>query len=122
MASGYEALLRFQMKAAKLPAPTPQYRFTPPRRWTFDFAWPDRLLYVEVEGGIFIRGGGRHNRGLGFEADCEKYCEAAILGWRGLRVTTGQVKDGRALNLIERALKSTASQETASVSQLGIRV
>lgn len=114
MPSGFEALLKFQMQAVKLPMPQQQYRFAPPRRWTFDFAWADRWLYCEVEGGIFIKGGGRHNRALGFEADCEKYAEAAILGWRGLRVTTQQVKDGRALKLIERALRSTASQEQPS--------
>ena len=29
-------------------------RFAPPRRWRFDFAWPERFLAVEVEGGWFI--------------------------------------------------------------------
>lgn len=102
--SGYEVNLEFQIKAVKLPMPTAQYRFAAPRRWTFDFAWPDQKLYVEVEGGIWIRGGGRHNRAASFEKDCEKYAEAAIRGWRGLRVTTGQVTSGIAINLIERAL------------------
>ncbi len=92
--SGFERDLQFQMKAVQLPAPEIQYRFASPRRWTFDFAWPARKFYVEVEGGIWIRGGGRHNRAKGFEADTLKYGEAAILGWRGLRVTTGQVKSG----------------------------
>jgi very-short-patch-repair endonuclease len=95
--SGFERNLQFQMKAVKLPVPEVQFRFHPTRRWTFDFAWLDLKLYCEVEGGIFIRGGGRHNRGASFEKDCEKYAEAAILGWRGLRVTTGQVKSGVAL-------------------------
>ena len=55
-----------------------------------------------MEGGTFS--GGRHSRGRGFEADAEKYAEAAILGWRVLRVTTAMVNDGRALDLIERAM------------------
>jgi hypothetical protein len=109
--SGFERHLQFQMKAVKLPVPETQFRFHPTRRWTLDFAWPLVKLYCEVEGGIFIKGGGRHNRALGFEADCEKYSEAAILGWRGLRVTTGQIKSGVALGLIERALGASASQE-----------
>lgn len=104
MQSGFERHLAFQIMAVTLVRPVTQLRFAPPRRWTFDFAWPDQRLYCEVEGGIFITGGGRHNRALGFAADCEKYSEAAILGWRGLRVTTGQVKSGVALSLIERAL------------------
>ena len=101
--SGYEVELQWQMKAAKLPAPTPQYRFAAPRRWTFDFAWPDRMLALEVEGGIWTKG--RHTRGKGYEKDCEKYNEAALLGWRLLRVTTSHIKAGTALQVIERALK-----------------
>lgn len=85
-----------------MPEPVREYRFHPKRKWRFDFAWPARLVAVEVEGGTFS--GGRHSRGKGFEADCEKYAEAAILGWRVLRVTTAMVNDGRALALIERAM------------------
>ncbi len=112
--SGGEALLLFHIKAAKLPTPVQQYRFHPVRRWKLDFAWPDRRLYVEVEGGIFIKGGGRHNRAMGFQADIEKYNEATLAGWRGVRVTTRQVKSGAALGLIERALG--LSQETRETS------
>lgn len=113
MQSGFERNLEFQMKAVGLPKPTVQHRFAPPRRWTFDFAWPEFKLYVEVEGGIWIAGGGRHNRAASFERDCEKYSEAAIRGWRGLRVTTGQVKSGAAINLIERALGASLASERA---------
>jgi hypothetical protein len=56
-----------------------------------------------VDGGSWVRG--RHSRGKGYEGDCEKANEAAIAGWRVLRVTTDMVKDGRALTTIERALK-----------------
>jgi hypothetical protein len=48
---------------------------------------------------------GRHVRGRGYEADCEKYSEAALRGWRVLRVTNGMVRDERALALLERALR-----------------
>jgi len=56
-----------------------------PRRWRFDFAWPDWKLAVEIEGGVFAHG--RHTRGKGYEADCEKYNAAAVLGWTVLRYT-----------------------------------
>lgn len=115
--SGYELNLIFQIKAMKLPAPTTQHRFHPVRRWTFDLAWPDQKLACEVEGGIFIKGGGRHNRAAGFAADTVKYNEAALAGWRVLRVTTQQVKGGDALRLLERAL--VASDD--AVGPLGIR-
>ena len=79
-----------------------EYEFHPSRRFRFDFAWPDAKVAVEIEGGTYSAG--RHSRGPGFEADCEKYAEAAILGWRVLRVTTAMVIDGRAIALLERAL------------------
>ncbi len=115
--SGYENRLQMEMRAVGLPAPIAQYRFAPPRRWTFDFCWPDRKLAVEVEGGIWTRG--RHTRGKGYERDCSKYNEAAILGFTVLRFTTGQVKNGEAIGTIERALSRLGSRlvETASSGQ-----
>ena len=60
------------------------------------------IIRSEIEGGVYI--GGRHVRGPGFEADCIKYAEAMLAGWRVLRVTGPMVYDGRALALVERAL------------------
>lgn len=80
--------------------PETEYRFHDTRRWRFDFAWPDYLLAVEVEGGQWING--RHQRGKGFEDDCEKYNEAALDGWMVLRFTGDMVKDGRALEMLLR--------------------
>lgn len=73
------------------------------RMWRFDFAWPDRMLACEVEGGTWA--GGRHTRGAGFQADCDKLNAAVLLGWRVLRVTGQDVGDGTAIELIERALE-----------------
>ena len=100
--SDLEALLTFQMRALGLPAWETEYRFHRSRQWRFDLAWPHLRLAVEVEGGIWT--GGRHTSPTGFEADCEKYNEAAILGWRVIRVTGGMVKDGRAADIIQRAI------------------
>jgi very-short-patch-repair endonuclease len=76
--------------------PEREYRFHPNRRWRFDFAFPDEMLAVEIEGGIWT--GGRHGRGAGFEKDCEKYNHAAIMGWTVLRYSTQMVMDGTAIN------------------------
>jgi hypothetical protein len=35
----------------------------------------------------------------------EKFAEAMLAGWRVLRVSTGQLNDGRALGWVERLLK-----------------
>jgi very-short-patch-repair endonuclease len=102
MTSSLEAQLATQIMLAGLPPPEVEYRFAPPRRWRFDFAWIDQKLAVEVEGGTWSRG--RHTRGGGFAADCEKYNEAALLGWVVLRFTAEMVTSGEALGLIERAL------------------
>lgn len=64
-----------------------EYRFHPKRKWRFDAAWPEKMIAVEFEGGIWT--GGRHTRGKGYENDCEKYNNALLLGWRVFRLTPG---------------------------------
>ncbi len=110
-----EDTMALQIRAVGLPAPEREYRFCRPRRFRFDFAWPNMRdmgddFYVKVFGGLAleIQGGawvgGRHTRPLGFERDCEKFCLAAIGGWRVLLVTGRMVRSGEALNLLEAAL------------------
>ncbi|WP_245693507.1 endonuclease domain-containing protein [Deferrisoma camini] len=106
MGSRAEEELAVQVQVAGLPEPEREFRFHPARKWRFDFSWPDRRLAVEVEGGVWTQG--RHVRGQGFEADCEKYAEAVAMGWRVMRVTPRQIRDGRALDWITRALRREA--------------
>ena len=82
--------------------PEYEYRFHPPRRWRFDFAFPDKKVAIECEGGIFTNG--RHTRGKGFAQDCEKYNQASLDGWVLLRFTGRMITDGTALQTIEAAL------------------
>jgi very-short-patch-repair endonuclease len=91
-----------QMQYAGLPVPVSEYRFHPSRRWRFDYALPQHSVAIEVEGGVWTQG--RHTRGKGYLGDLAKYNEATILGWRVLRFTPGQVKDGTALKALERLL------------------
>ena len=108
--SQLEAELDFQMKAAGMPRPVSEFQFHPTRRWRFDRAWPDRMLAVEVEGGTWS--GGRHVRGSGFRSDCEKYNEAAMLGWTVLRFTSGMIRDGQALRTLEDALEENNERKS----------
>lgn len=85
-----------------LPEPVLEHRFHATRRWRFDLAWPAHRLAVEVDGGVFVAG--RHSRGVGYEADCEKYATALMDGWRVLRVTPRIVKDGRAVQWVKHAI------------------
>ena len=64
---------------------TPQYRFHPERRWSFDFAFPSQRVAIEVEGK-------RHTTYDGHRKDCEKFNEAARLGWRVLRFPAAQYR------------------------------
>ena len=101
--SELEDRLLWQLRAAGLPVPEAQYRFSA-RRFRFDFAWPAQKLAVECDGGTWT--GGRHTSGAGYERDCEKLNLAVTLGWRVLRFTTGMVADGRALATVTRVLEA----------------
>ena len=100
--SNLERILAFHIHAAGLPAPEREHRFHPVRKWRFDFAWPDQKVAAECEGATWTNG--RHVRGAGFEKDCIKYNQAALLGWTVLRFTSGMINSGEALNAIEDAL------------------
>ena len=86
-----------------------EFKFHPTRRWSLDIAFPDLQLAIEVEGYGKNGAPGRHRSNSGFAKDCEKYAELAIAGWRLIRCTTRQVKSGRALQWIERALQANGS-------------
>lgn len=79
-----------------------EYTFAPPRKWRFDFAWPDDRVAVEVEGAIWTQG--RHTRGSGYSADLDKYNAATLQGWRVLRFSGAMIDSGEALRQIETAL------------------
>ena len=100
--SQLEELYALQVQGARLPAPVREFRFDPKRRWRVDFAWPERTLLVEIEGGTWVAG--RHSRGSGFVNDCEKYNTAALKGYTVLRFTGDMVKSGAALEATELAL------------------
>jgi len=78
---------QFDLLAAEygLPPAEREYQFLKGiRRWRFDYAWPESHVAVEIEGGTWI--GGRHTRGWGYVADCEKYNTAALEGWTLIRL------------------------------------
>lgn len=66
-----------------------EFRFHPARRWRADYAHLESRTLIELEGGVWV--GGRHNRAAGFVADAEKYFEAALAGWRVVRLVDSQI-------------------------------
>lgn len=117
--SALEETLAMHIKAYKLPAPVRETMFHPIRMWRFDFAWPDQMIAVEVEGGTESHGRrkkvagkvitmkSRHLTATGFKEDCVKYNEAALLGWKVLRFSGAMVKSGEAIEIIKQALEVT---------------
>lgn len=102
---GIEGLCR----AAGLPVPIAEYRFAPPRRWRFDYAWPDpkHMIALEIDGGIWTQG--RHTRGAGRLGDMEKQNAGALLGWRILYATPADVRSLAVLDLLARAFERGAT-------------
>jgi very-short-patch-repair endonuclease len=89
-------------RARQMPTPRRELQFALEmleRRWKFDFAWPEYMVAVEVEGLVYRtcydapRPGaqrvltvyGRHASPQGIKDDMEKYNAAALLGWYVLR-------------------------------------
>jgi very-short-patch-repair endonuclease len=101
--SKLEGQMALILKTTTLPESEREARFHPTRRWRFDFAWVGYRVALEVEGGRWNRG--RHLRPSGFQGDCEKYNEAALLGWVVIRVTDEHINSGQALEWVQRALK-----------------
>jgi very-short-patch-repair endonuclease len=100
-------LTRLRQLAPDLPAPAQEVRFHPRRKWRFDFCW--RLpsggggVAVEVDGGQWAAGGGRHNR----DSDRWKVSEAAALGWVLLRFSGQMIAadPARCIELLRAALQ-----------------
>ena len=99
--SQLEIIIHSRILFAGVGEPVTEYRFHPTRKRRFDFAFPDKKIAIEAEGAVWV--GGRHTRGSGFTKDSEKYNEAAIMGWRVLRYTSGTI--GRIIPDLTRIFK-----------------
>ena len=94
-----ESELVIQLKALKIEFEQ-EFKFHPKRKWRADFHLVEKMILVEVEGGIWS--GGRHTRGKGYLGDMEKYNAATVMGYRVIRFSTEQVTSGLAIQQIEK--------------------
>lgn len=87
-----------------LPAPMPEYRFHPARKWRIDYYFEanGRRVALEVEGGIWTQG--RHTRGSGFKRDMEKYNAITAAGIMLLRTTPKDLLTSQTFELIKKTL------------------
>jgi hypothetical protein len=96
--SKLESKFLFLWRVAQGPQLERELLFHPKRKWRADFGHLESRTLIEIEGGIFQRGAGRHNRGAGYAKDAEKYLEAVLAGWTVIRLTEKQLE----LDFIER--------------------
>jgi very-short-patch-repair endonuclease len=97
-ASKLESRFLFLWRVAQGPPLKREVHFHPTRKWRADFAHMGSRTLIEIEGGIFQCGAGRHNRGAGYAKDAEKYLEAVLVGWTVIRLTEKQLE----IDFIER--------------------
>lgn len=78
------------------------------RGWRFDFAIPDLMIAVEVDGNAWkTQGGGRH----GTDKDREKMNEAAARGWLVFRFSPAQLKATKAEAAVEVVLRAVRARQ-----------
>jgi hypothetical protein len=117
VAPGAEVVPDQSIPASLPPGAVAEHKFAAGRKWAFDYAWPSKLVALEIEGGIYGRGkkcpmcGRRavagHTSIERLLKDMEKYNAASILGWRLIRATPGQLSDGTAAAAVAQALRNT---------------
>lgn len=86
------------------PAYAREFMFAKPKRkWRADFAWPELRLIVEIDGGLFCNGA--HSRAAGRMRDMERDNWCVMHGWRVLRYSAAQARDGTAADEVVRFIK-----------------
>jgi len=92
------------LQAHGIPKPKEELRFSPIRRWRFDYAWEEVKVAVELDGGVFCAG--RHARGAGIRRDHEKINAAIELGWVVLRYLPAEVDYAQISRVIAQRKKT----------------
>lgn len=89
-----------------------QYRFHPHRMWKFDFCFPQFMLGVEVNGGIWSPRNNDHTRGSGVQEDYEKLSEAALLGYLVFQFSEKMIFKAWAFTIIDDFIKIREGSKT----------
>jgi len=112
----FEDLFEFQCRQYRLPPsirsfPMPQsaHPHNARRQWYFDRAFPRQRLLVEIDGGIWRKGGGAHSHPLDIERNMRKQNDATLAGWRILRFTPAEITGGDAIAFTQRVLHRIAA-------------
>jgi hypothetical protein len=73
--------------------------------WRFDFAWPGKKVAVEIDGGLWLANGGRHNT----DGDRHKINIAQAMGWTVFRFSIKTMNDDPkgCLDMVKRKINDT---------------
>lgn len=77
-----------------------------PKVWRFDFAWPQFKLIVEINGGVWMPGGGAHSHPIDITRNMAKQNDAALERFYVMQFTPDDVKKGSAIAYVQRWLAS----------------
>ena len=94
-----------QVKQAGLPLPVSEYSAIPARKFRWDFAWPECLILVEIQGGIWSSSKTGHTSGVGVNRDCQKGNLANLGSFCCLSFTSDMIRSGIALEQTREALR-----------------
>ena len=102
--SNLEAIFLQALRAVKCPEMVQEYEFDPGRKWRLDFAHPDTLVSVEIDGGEHAKG----HQGKRRAGDYEKRNSAIEQGWRVFQLTGTMVRKDCALwaNRVKACIES----------------
>ena len=94
-----EDLFGFQCKACRLPDVARQFWIEQSaypdnlrRGWRFDYAFPEFNVIVEIDGGIWLPGGGAHSKPSDIVRNMRKRNDAALAGFFVLAFQTSDVR------------------------------
>lgn len=107
----YDAFLLL-LKAHGLPAPQTEFVFAPPRKFRADYCWPEAMVIVERQGGLFMKraksgGRGAHALPTNILRDYEKSNLAQLAGWTYLQYTPRELESGAVLPVLKIVLRPT---------------
>jgi very-short-patch-repair endonuclease len=96
----YADMLLQHIRAMHLPEPIREYpEAIPGRKFRLDLAWPQALVFVECDGGEWVKGSARRHGGA---TDCERWNLLTLAGWTGFRFVGSQVRSGAAIQVLEQ--------------------
>ena len=84
--------------------PDEEHMFHPTRKWRLDFAWPDAMVSVEMQGMAGKSGKSGHTTWKGYANDCDKINAAQELGWIVLQYTREHTSNRDARHMINQVM------------------